>query len=149
MMATVGLFCACGWVLLFISEQKRKLLSHWEAKNLKEELALENNIFQKKLATATKKYILRLPKRTWSIWRERGHGWPPREDVMNIDSIRQVSNFVKPVSTEPANLPQEGSGKIPANDNLKHENVQVTVDVTSVDVADTPSGAKMRLDYLA
>ncbi|RME88930.1 MAG: hypothetical protein D6767_09375 [Candidatus Hydrogenedentota bacterium] len=68
---------------------------------------------------------------------------------MKIDALRQVSNFVKPITTKPANLPQEGTGKIPPNDNLKHENVQVTIRVMSPDITETPSGQKMKLDYLA
>ena len=60
-----------------------------------------------------------------------------------------ISNFSRPISTPPSNLPQQSDGEIPANDNLKHDNVQVEINSMSPDFPDTPSGNKTKINFVA
>ena len=68
---------------------------------------------------------------------------------MKVDPTGGISNFPKPVTSPPANIPRSNDGKIPANDNLKHDNVQVQVNSASPDYQQTPSGSKTVINYLA
>jgi len=68
---------------------------------------------------------------------------------MQTDPMRDVTMKARPLTTPPANLPGKNDGKIPPNDNLKHENVQVKVDTMEVPVEYTPAGEKTRLNYIA
>ena len=67
---------------------------------------------------------------------------------MKVDPTGGTSNFSKPVTTPPANTPKS-DGLVPANDNLKYENVQVIVNTTLPQYAQTPSGSKTIVNYVA
>lgn len=68
---------------------------------------------------------------------------------MEVNAMKGISNFARPITSPPANVPSPADGEIPANDNLKHDNVQVKVNSPMPDFHDTPSGNKTKINFVA